>query len=90
MNKHQPGGKRIKRRTEAMEKVRAKRAASAMATVQDLAAALGIGLNQAYELVKTGQVQALRFENQRRYLIPRAEIARLTGASVAPAPPASA
>src|SRR5262249_26141965 len=98
MNKHQPGGKRIKRRTmamkedrsEQMEKVRAKRAASAMASVRDLADALGIGLNQAYELVKTNQVQALRFENQRRYLIPRAEIARLTGVDISLVPGAAA
>jgi len=85
MNKDQPSGKRVKRRTGAMQKVRAKRAASQMASVQDLANALGIGLNQAYELVKTNQVRALRFEGSRRFLIPRAEIARLTGGTGAPA-----
>jgi hypothetical protein len=90
MSKHQPGGKRKKRRTEEMKKMRAKRAASAMATVKDLADALGIGLNQAYELVKTNQVKWLRFEDQRRYLIPRSEIARLIGTAIAPAPAASA
>lgn len=90
MNKHQPGGKRVKRRTEAMKKVRAKRAASQMASVQELAAALGIGLNQAYELVKNKQVRALRFEKSRRYLIPRSEIARLTGVDVSLIPGAAA
>jgi hypothetical protein len=88
MSKHKSrtGSERPADRSEAMEKVRAKRKASAMATVKELADALGIGLNKAYELVNTKQVHALRFESktakdgkQRRFLIPRAEIARLTG-----------
>src|SRR5215475_10983773 len=40
-----------KERPERREMVRAKRAASKMATVEELAAALGIGRNQAYDLV---------------------------------------
>jgi hypothetical protein len=84
MSKHKPGRKR-KLRPGRSEKVHAKRKASAMATVEDLADALGIGLNAAYVLVKSGQVQSLRFEGSRRFLIPRAEIARLTGAAPAPA-----
>ncbi len=79
MSKRQPGGKRIKRRPGRGEMIRAKRAASAMATVEDVAAALGIGRNQAYAAVQMGKVRAMRFG--RRWLIPRAEIARLTGIS---------
>jgi excisionase family DNA binding protein len=90
MSKHPPGRKRIKRRPGRSEKVRAKRKASAMATIEDLADVLGIGLNAAYVLVKSGQVYSVRFEGSRRFLIPRAEIARLTGVAGTPAPTASA
>jgi excisionase family DNA binding protein len=71
-------------RSRQMQLVRTKRAASAMGTVEDLAAALGIGRNQAYELVNEKKVLALRFG--RRWLIPRVEIAKLVsgaGATVA-------
>jgi excisionase family DNA binding protein len=55
--------------------VLAKRAASAMASVEDLAAALGIGRNAAYGLVQAGLVPSVRFG--RRYLIPHTVIARI-------------
>jgi excisionase family DNA binding protein len=62
--------------------MRAKRAASAMATVEDLAAELGIGRNQAYALVQTKIVPAMRFG--RRWLIPRAAIAKMVSGDGAP------
>jgi excisionase family DNA binding protein len=71
--------------------VLAKRAASAMASVVDLAAALGIGKNAAYGLVQAGLVPSMRFG--RRYLIPRTVIARIIAgempAAKAPAPAAA-
>jgi hypothetical protein len=77
-----PGTKKGKKedRSGRKQKVRAKRAASAMATVEELAAVLGCGRNQAYALVtgKDGEppkVPSLRFG--RRYLIPRAIITKL-------------
>ena len=83
MNKHHPDRKRIKRRPGRGEAIRAKRAASAMATVEEVAAALGIGRNQAYAAVQMGKVRAMRFG--RRWLIPRAEIARIVnGESLTP------
>jgi excisionase family DNA binding protein len=63
--------------------MRARQATAAMMTVEDLAAALGIGRNKAYEAVQTGEVRAMRLGH--RWLIPRAEVARLTGLGVAPA-----
>jgi len=67
--------RKIKRRPGRIDAVRAKRAASQMATVDDLAAVLGIGRNAAYGLVQTKAVPALRYG--RRYLIPRAVIAKI-------------
>lgn len=80
------GTKDKKKRPGRAEMVRARRAASAMATVEELAAALGIGRNQAYELVngKDGEppkVPAMRFG--RRYLIPRAVIAKIVSGEMA-------
>jgi excisionase family DNA binding protein len=49
--------------------VLAKRATADMITVEDVAARLGIGRNQAYEAVQQGKIPALRFG--RRWLIPR-------------------
>lgn len=66
-----------KPRPSRRETMRARQATAQMMTVEDLAAALGIGRNAAYEAVKTGSVKALRLGH--RWLIPRAEIARLTG-----------
>jgi excisionase family DNA binding protein len=51
-------------------------------TVEDLAATLGIGRNQAYEAVRSGKVRAMRLGH--RWLIPRAEVARLTGVGATP------
>jgi excisionase family DNA binding protein len=59
----------IVRRPGRAAKVRAKRAASAMGTVEDLAAVLGCGRNQAYDLVNSGAVKA--FKPGRRWMIPR-------------------
>jgi excisionase family DNA binding protein len=63
------------RREEQRQKQREKRAAGGMASVEELALALGIGRNQAYEAVKEGKIKSLRFG--RRYLIARATIAKL-------------
>jgi excisionase family DNA binding protein len=64
-----------KRKPASRRKVLARRAASAMASVEDLAAALGIGRNAAYGLVQAEIVPSVRFG--RRYLIPRTAIARI-------------
>jgi hypothetical protein len=69
-------------RPEVSKKVRAKRAASAMATVEDLATELGIGLNQAYALVQMKVVPAMRVD--RRYLIPRTVIAKIASGEMLP------
>ncbi|HEY2534307.1 MAG TPA: helix-turn-helix domain-containing protein [Xanthobacteraceae bacterium] len=76
-----PGKKVIKRPGRA-EMVRTKRAAAAMATVEDLAAELGIGRNQAYALVQMKVEPALRFG--RRWLIPRAVIAKMVSGEGTP------
>jgi excisionase family DNA binding protein len=76
----QSSEKAIERRPGRREVVRARRAASAMATVEDLARALGIGRNQAYELVQQRKIAAMRFG--RRWLIPRATIAKLVSGEV--------
>lgn len=83
-----PPKKKKKKRPGRSEAVRAKRAASGMATVEDLAAELGIGRNLAYELVMEGKIKAARFG--RRWLIPRATIAKILSGEITPviAPPA--
>jgi excisionase family DNA binding protein len=88
MSKCQPDRKAIKRRPGRGEAVRAKRAGAKMATVEDLAAELGIGRNQAYALVQMKVVPALRFG--RRWLIPRAAIAKMVSADGASTAAASA
>jgi excisionase family DNA binding protein len=75
MSKHPATRKEIKRRPGRAEVVRARRAASKMASVEDLAADLGIGLNLAYSLVQAGVVPSMRLG--RRYLIPRPVIAKI-------------
>jgi excisionase family DNA binding protein len=55
--------------------VQAKRTASDMLSVEDVAMRLGIGRNQAYEAVQQGKIPSLRFG--RRYLIPRAAFDRM-------------
>ena len=81
MSKPRGGRKSVERRPSRKEIMRERQAAAAAMTVEDLAAALGIGRNKAYEAVRTGEVKALRFGH--RWLIPRAEIARLTGSAPA-------
>jgi excisionase family DNA binding protein len=82
MNKDQ-SRKRVIKRPLLAQVVRAKRNASAMATVEDLCQQLGIGRNQGYELVHTKVIPSLRIG--RRYLIPRAVIAKLTSGEFPPA-----
>ena len=53
-----------------------KRKEAAMASVEELAAVLGVGLNQAYVALQMGQIPALRFG--RRWLISRKTIDRIT------------
>jgi excisionase family DNA binding protein len=57
------------------ELVSAKRQGADVLTVEDVAAKLGIGRNQAYALVQLGHIKALRFG--RRWLIPRVQFERM-------------
>jgi excisionase family DNA binding protein len=52
-----------------------------MVTVEDVAARLGIGRNQAYEAVRQGKIPAFRFG--RRWLIPRAAFDRMLAGATA-------
>jgi excisionase family DNA binding protein len=70
-----PGRNMVVKRPGRSAMVREKRAASAMGSPDDLAAALGVGRNKAYELLTSGAVPALR--HGRRWLIPRATISKL-------------
>lgn len=84
MNKHNPSGKRVKSRPGRREVVAAKRAAAAMMSVEEMAAILGVGRNQAYALLHEKQVPALRFG--RRWLVSRRIVERLVnGEAVAAA-----
>ena len=51
-----------------------------MASVEELAAVLGVGLNQAYVALQMGQIPALRFG--RRWLISRKTIDRITNGEI--------
>jgi excisionase family DNA binding protein len=63
-------------------RIAAKRAAADVISLEEVAARLGIGRNQAYEAVQAGKIPALRFG--RRWLIPRAAFERmLSGEAVA-------
>jgi excisionase family DNA binding protein len=63
-------------------RIAAKRAAADVITLEEVAARLGIGRNQAYEAVQAGKIPALRFG--RRWLIPRAAFDKmLSGESTA-------
>jgi len=75
-------------RAEDRKLVRERRAKSGMATVEDLADALGIGRNLAYELVMEGKIKAARLG--RRWLIPRSTIAKILAGELLPVidPPA--
>jgi excisionase family DNA binding protein len=75
MSKHNPTGKRVKSRPGRRQVVEAKRAAAEMVTVEDVAAKLGIGRNQAYDAVKSGLIPSLRLG--RRWLISRRTLERL-------------
>jgi excisionase family DNA binding protein len=63
--------KRAKRR----ERLKAKRAAADVMSLEDVAARLGVGRNQAYDFVQKGKIPALRFG--RRWLIPRVAFDRM-------------
>ena len=56
-------------------KVLAKRAAADVMGVEDLAARLGIGRNQAYEAARRGDLPTIRIG--RRVLVPKAALDRL-------------
>ena len=73
MSKKRLSAARLAARAAARE---AKRKEAAMASVEELAAVLGVGLNQAYVALQMGQIPALRFG--RRWLISRKTIDRIT------------
>jgi excisionase family DNA binding protein len=78
MRKKRLSAARLAERAAARE---AKRKGAAMASVEELAAVLGVGLNQAYAAVQMGQVPAVRFG--RRWLIPRKTLDRIANGEVA-------
>jgi len=57
------------------KRIQAKRAAADVISLEEVAARLGIGRNQAYSFVQEGKIPALRFG--RRWLIPRVAFDRL-------------
>jgi excisionase family DNA binding protein len=63
-------------------RIRAKRAAAEVISLDEVANRLGIGRNQAYEAVHQGKIPALRFG--RRWLIPRAAFDRLLAGEATP------
>ena len=73
MSKKRLSAARLAARAAARE---SKRKEAAMASVEELAAVLGVGLNQAYVALHMGQIPALRFG--RRWLISRKTIDRIT------------
>jgi excisionase family DNA binding protein len=68
------------RKAERAAAREAKRRGSAMAGVEELAAVLGVGLNQAYAAVQMGQVPSVRFG--RRWLISRKTINRIANGEI--------
>ena len=58
MSKKRLNARRLAERAAARE---AKRKGAAMASVEELAAVLGVGINAAYAAVQMGQVPAVRF-----------------------------
>jgi len=74
-------GRKATRRPSRKELMRARQAASAMASPEELAAVLGISLNKTYEVLRHGKIRAMRLDS--RWLIPRAELARLAGVDIA-------
>ena len=77
MSKKRLSATRLAARAAARE---AKRKEAAMASVEELAAVLGVGLNQAYLALQMGQIPALRFG--RRWLISRKTIDRITNGEI--------
>jgi excisionase family DNA binding protein len=77
MSKKRLSATRLAARAAARE---AKRKEAAMASVEELAAVLGVGLNQAYVALQMGQIPALRFG--RRWLISRKTIDRIANGEV--------
>ena len=73
MSKKRLSAARLAARAAARE---FKRKEAAMASVEELAAVLGVGLNQAYVALQRRQIPALRFG--RRWLISRKTIDRIT------------
>jgi excisionase family DNA binding protein len=62
------------------ERIRARMAASAMASPEELAETLGCTLNKAYEILRHGKVKAMRLN--KRWLIPRPELARVASGEI--------
>jgi len=60
---------------------RAGRTTDDVVTVEDLALKLGIGRNQAYEVVASGQISGV-FRIGRRWLIPRLALDRLLSGEI--------
>jgi excisionase family DNA binding protein len=77
MSKKRLSAARLAARAAARE---SKRKEAAMASVEELAAVLGVGLNQAYLALQMGQIPALRFG--RRWLISRKTIDRIANGEV--------
>ena len=77
MSKKRLSAARLAARAAARE---SKRKEAAMASVEELAAVLGVGLNQAYVALQMGQIPALRFG--RRWLISRKTIDRITNGEI--------
>ena len=78
MKKRRLSAARLAERAAARK---AKRKGAAMASVEELAEVLGVGLNQAYSAVQMGKVPAVRLG--RRWLISRKTIDRIANGEVA-------
>ncbi|HJZ32102.1 MAG TPA: helix-turn-helix domain-containing protein [Hyphomicrobiaceae bacterium] len=77
MSKQRSNPKPVERRPERRAVVQAKRAASKMAGVEDVADELGIGLNLAYALMQAGKIPGT-MRLGRRYLVSRVTLAKIT------------
>lgn len=77
MSRKRLSAARLAARAAARE---SKRKEAAMASVEELAAVLGVGLNQAYVALQMGQIPALRFG--RRWLISRKTIDRIANGEI--------
>jgi excisionase family DNA binding protein len=45
-------------------------------TVQEVADALGIGINQAYDAIRSGQIPSIRI-NEKRLIVPRVALEKM-------------